>query len=62
MDGSDNKRKEFETFEVLEKGVKAPKGYKRIPSFYVFDVKHDFRWKERFVAGGHLTTAPKQET
>ena len=53
---------DFETFEVLEKGVKAPKGYKRIPSFYVFDVQHDLRWKSRFVVGGHMTTAPKEET
>ena len=32
---------DFETFEVLAKGEKAPKGHKRIPGFFVFDVKHD---------------------
>ena len=53
---------DFETFEVLGKGEKAPKGYKRIPGFYVFDVKHDLRRKARFVAGGHMTTAPKEDT
>ena len=53
---------DYETFEVLEKGEKAPQGYKRIPGFYVFDVKHDLRRKARFVAGGHMTVAPKEET
>ena len=34
---------EYETFDILDRGEKAPKGYKRIPGFYVFDVKHDLR-------------------
>ena len=53
---------DIETFEVLEKDDQAPRGYKRIPRFFVFDVKHDLRRKARFVAGGHMTTAPKEET
>ena len=40
---------DYETFEVLEKGEKAPKDYTRISGFYVFDVKHDLRRKARFV-------------
>ena len=53
---------EYESFDFLDRGEKAPKGYKRIPGFFVFDVKHDLRRKARFVAGGHMTTAPKKET
>ena len=53
---------DYETFKVLDRGEKAPKEYKRIPGFYVFDVKHDLRRKARFVAGGHMTTAPKEDT
>ena len=53
---------EYETFDFLDRGEKAPKGYKRIPGFYVFDVKHDLRRKARFLAGGYMTTAPKEET
>ena len=52
----------FDTFKILAKGENAPHGYKRIPGFYVFDIKHDLRRKARFVAGGHMTTAPKEET
>ena len=53
---------DFKTFEVLNKNEKAPKGYKRIPGFYVSDVKHDLRRKARFVAGGHMSIAPKEDS
>ena len=53
---------DFDTFEVLNKNEKAPKGYKRIPAFYVFDVKHDLRRKARFVAGSHMSIAPKEDS
>ena len=53
---------DFKTFEVLNKNEKAPKGYKRIPGFYVFDVKHDLRRKARYVAGGHMSIAPKEDS
>ena len=60
-----NKKKDqllsYDTFDVLDSGEKAPQGYKRIPGFFVFDVKHDLRSKSRFVAGGHMTVAPKEE-
>ena len=52
---------DYETFNVLEREKNAPKGYKRIPGFFVFDVKHDLRRKARFDAGGHMTTAPEEE-
>ena len=52
----------FKTFNVLDKGMKEPRGHKRIPGFYVFDVKHDLRRKARFVAGGHMTIVPKEES
>ena len=52
---------EYSTFKVLARGEKAPEGYKRIPGFFVFDVKHDLRRKARFVAGGHMTVAPKED-
>ena len=53
---------DFDTFEVLATNEKAPKGYKRIPGFYVFDVKHDLRRKARFVAGGHMSIAPREDS
>ena len=53
---------DFGTFNVLKRGEKATTDHKRIPGFYVFDVKHDLRRKARFVAGGHMTTAPKEDT
>ena len=53
---------DFDTFEVLGKNEKAPKGYKRFPGFYVFDVKHDLRRKARLVAGGHMSIAPEEDS
>ena len=52
---------DYETFNIQEKGEKAPNGHQRIPGFLVFDVKHDLRRKARFVAGGHVTNPPKEE-
>ena len=53
---------EYKTFTVLKPGEKAPKEYRRIPGFFIYDVKHDLRRKARFVAGGHVTKPPKEET
>jgi len=53
---------EYETFKPLGTGEKAPKGCQRIPGFFFYDVKHDLRRKARFVAGGHVTKTPKEET
>ena len=61
-----NKEKErlfdYKTFNVLDRGVKAPRGYKRIPGFFMFDVKHDIRRKARFVAGGHMSIKLKEDS
>ena len=43
----------YNTFK--DNGRTIPKGYKRIPVHFVFDVKFDLRRKARLVAGGHLT-------
>jgi Reverse transcriptase (RNA-dependent DNA polymerase) len=35
-----------------------PEGYTKIPTHFVYDVKHDGRHKSRMVAGGHRTEMP----
>ena len=49
---------EYTTFE--DKGLNAatPDGYTKIPTHFVYDVKHDGRHKARMVAGGHRTETP----
>jgi hypothetical protein len=50
-------------FNVLEKGERAPEGYKMIPMWIIFDVKMGtFRRKVRLVAGGHTTEPPTSDT
>jgi hypothetical protein len=50
-------------FNVLEKGEKAPKDYKMIPMWIIFDVKMGtFRRKARLVAGGRTTNPPTSDT
>jgi hypothetical protein len=50
-------------FNVLEKGKRAPDGYKMIPMWIIFDVKMGtFRRKARLVAGGHTTEPPASNT
>ena len=49
---------DYETFDNLGKDATPPPGYKRIRLHFVFDVKHDGRYKARLVAGGHLTDEP----
>ena len=48
----------------LDKGLGAPipEGYTKIPCHFVYDVKHDGRYKSRFVAGGHRTSTPIDST
>jgi hypothetical protein len=43
------------TFELKERGEKAPVGYTQITCHLVFDLKLDMKRKARYVAGGHLT-------
>jgi Reverse transcriptase (RNA-dependent DNA polymerase) len=45
----------YETFQDLGKGAKPPDGYQKIRMIWVYDCKHDFRYKARMVAGGHVT-------
>ena len=51
----------FNVFRVSPDG-KPPEGYKQIPCHIIFDVKHDGRRKARFVAGGHLTLDPGEDS
>ena len=46
---------EYNVFRDLGKGVEPPPGYKKITLQCIYNVKHDLRHKERFIAGGHLT-------
>jgi hypothetical protein len=49
---------DLNTFNILEKGEKAPPGHVRVPLNMIFTVKHDLRRKARLVAGGHVTAPP----
>lgn len=45
-------------FKILEDGESVPPTYQQIRCHLVFDIKQeDFRWKARFVVGGHMTDA-----
>jgi hypothetical protein len=45
-------------FRFLEDDERVPVGFKWIRCHMIFDVKMDFTWKARFVAGGHMTDPP----
>ena len=49
---------EYKTFEDKGKGAKVLMDYKLIWCHFVFDVKHNGRYKARYIAGGHLTDPP----
>ena len=49
----------YDTFQVLRRGEKPPKGYKFIPMHLVFAVKHDGRHKSRYVMDGSKTEPPE---
>ena len=49
---------DYECFDNRGKGAPIPRGYKRIPLHFVYDVKHDGRHKARCVCGGHRTDTP----
>ena len=52
----------FKCFKDLgkhdKKNPKVPRGYRKITGHLIFAVKHDGRFKARYVAGGHLTDTP----
>jgi hypothetical protein len=49
----------YNTFRNMGRGEKPPHDYQRIRVHFVFDVKHDLCRKSRLVAGGHMTSPPK---
>ena len=52
---------QIDNYEVLEDlGInpKIPEGFKKIRVHFVYNVKHDGRYKARLIAGGHLTEVP----
>ena len=46
------------SFRSIGKNRKPPRGCKTVPTFFVCDVKEDFRLKARLVAGGHVLPPP----
>jgi hypothetical protein len=48
--------------QVQESKVPQFIGFQEIGCHIVFDIKMDFTWKARFVAGGHTTTVPSLMT
>ena len=57
-----NQINEYHTFKDLGKHAAPPVGYKRIRVHFVYDHKHDGRYKARLVAGGHMTDPPLEST
>ena len=53
---------EYETFNNLGKHAEPPPGYEKIKVHFVYDVKHDLRYKARFVTDGHLTNPTVEQT
>ena len=49
---------DYKVLEDLGVGGTVPPDYKLIKVHFVYDVKHDGRYKARLVAGGHLTETP----
>ena len=45
----------YNTFRVLSRGERAPRGFHFVPMHLVFDVKHDGRHKARYVMNGSVT-------
>jgi hypothetical protein len=50
------------TFEVQLEEMTFVRGYEQISGHIVWDVKMDFTWMERYVAGRHRTNPPKALT
>ena len=46
------------SLQDLGKGAAIPEGYTKIRCHFVYDCKHDGRFKSRFVAGGNMTDTP----
>ena len=53
---------DYKTWHDKGNGYVPPSEYQKIRVHFVYAVKHDLRHKARLVAGGHLTTAPKDSS
>jgi hypothetical protein len=53
-----NQLHEYSTFEDQGLNAPTPEGHTKIPTHFMYDVKHDGRHKSRMVAGGHSTEMP----
>ena len=49
---------DYDSFQDLGKGAAIPEGYTKIRCHFVYNCKHDGRFKSRFVAGGNMTDTP----
>ena len=49
-------------FQLLEEGESVPPTFQEINCHLIFEVKFDLQCKARYVAGGHLTSAPNSIT
>ena len=47
----------LQAFRSIGHKALTPRGYKRIPNFFVYAVKETGRYKSRLVAGGHVLPA-----
>jgi hypothetical protein len=52
---------DYDSFKDLGKDAPIPEGHTVIPCHMVYDVKWDGRFKSRFCAGGHRTSAPTED-
>ena len=52
---------DYKTFKDLGLGAGTPENYKQIWCHFVYDIKHDGRYKARLVAGRHLTEPNKDQ-
>ena len=53
---------DYDTLRDTGKGTSLPSGYTKIRVAFVYDCKHDGRYKARLVAGGHLTEPDKDNS
>ena len=53
---------DYDTLRDIGKGTHLPSGYTKIRVAFVYDCKHDGRYKARLVAGGHLTEPDKENS
>ena len=53
---------DYDTLRDLGAGAAVPAGYTKIRVHFVYDIKHDGRYKARLVAGGHMTEADKEDS